>query len=148
MLGSYPPQNNDESTVTVKSNEPLLVLGYEKEFLLVQREDGRIGYLPIIYCDTPRISKQGRDTNYQIVSSWIMSGFGWSIINYWGLTKIMSRTDSFLFPSYLHWDVLVVFISIVAMWLGPRQYPERYFVFGPLLLFVIMSFSVLNVLFG
>ena len=121
----------------ITPEETLLVLGGEQGFLLVQRDDGQLGFVPAALCGQAlpeQLFKVG-----PLDLGWILIGSGWTWVNWIALAGVLRQTNlvSFELTPYLG---LMVLMSIVGcLWLGSRRrYVARSFAIGTLLAYALL----------
>lgn len=117
--------------------EPLFVLGKDARFVLVQREDGRLSYVPAPLCgqaSTETIFKVGR-----IDLGWIILGGGWTFFN-WGALAELLRQTNLVDPFWKPYLALGILLGTAAtLWLGsPRRLQACSFALGLLLCYAFL----------
>jgi SH3-like domain-containing protein len=134
------PGGQFESHWRLDPIEPLIELGRGKQFVLVQRENGELGYVPAALCgdrDPEAILPLGR-----IDLGWIAVGGGWGIVNWAGVAVALAQLnllDTALRP-YVGLSILLGVAA--ALWLiGRKPLLARSFAIGVLLAYALLHFS-------
>lgn len=120
----------------VSPAEQLTVLGRDSAYLLVQRDDGRLGFLPQEHIGTPvagTILRLG-----PIDLGWITIGSGWALVNWFGIGVLIEEIlppASILRP-YVLLAVVVLVVGLIAF--GPRRLLGRSFAIGIILTYLFL----------
>lgn len=140
LYSSPAPGGQYESRWQIDPGEQLLELGRDERFVLVQRENGELGYLPVALCGqaiVDSILPVG-----PIDLGWIAVGGGWGIVNWGGLALSLYRleiVDAVLKP-YI--GLAVVLGVAAALWFGGRRrLVARSFAIGVLLAYALLHIS-------
>jgi SH3-like domain-containing protein len=140
LYSSPAPGSQFSAEWIVSPAETLLVLGGENGFLLVQRDDGQLGYVPAALCgetESEQILKIG-----PLDLGWIAIGGGWMFAN-WLLIAQWLRQELLVERTLTPYLGLALLIGIAALlWLGSRRrFAARSFVIGMLLAYAFMHLS-------
>jgi hypothetical protein len=134
------PGGQYESYWQIDPSERLLELGRDQRFVLIQRENGELGYVPSALCGqliADTILQLG-----QIDLGWIVVGGGWGIVNWGGLALSLYRLsiiDAMLKP-YI--GLAIVLGVAAALWFGSRKrLVARSFAIGMLLAYALLHLS-------
>jgi hypothetical protein len=140
LYSSPTPGGQYESRWQIDPSERLLELGRDERFVLTQRENGELGYLPIALC-----GELIADTILPIGSidlGWIAVGGGWGIVNWGGLALSLYRLqiiDAMLKP-YI--GLAIVLSVAAALWFSSRKrLVARSFAIGMLLAYALLHFN-------
>jgi hypothetical protein len=133
----HSPSPGSQYTLMVAPEETLLVLGKDNRFVLVQREDGQLGYVPAVLCGLAQsdvLLKAG-----PIDLGWVVLGGSWAMINWPGLMMLIIASffiDAQLRP-YLGLATLLG--AAAALWFaGRRRMVARSFAIGILLCYAFL----------
>jgi hypothetical protein len=140
LYGTPAPGGQISSEWIVAPEETLLVLGGDSSFLLVQRDDGRLGFVPAALCgdSTPeQIFKVGR-----LDLGWIAIGGGWLWANWIAVAGALRRSN-LASPVFTPFIGLALLLGIAALlWFGSRRrYVARSFAIGTLLAYALLHFA-------
>jgi hypothetical protein len=130
------PGSQLDSRWIVSPGEPLLLLGHDGRFALVQRQDGRLGYVPSALCGQPvadAIVAVG-----PVDLGWIALGGGWGMANWGGVAAALSQPpfDAALRPFL---GLGLVLGAAALLWLGSRRrLAARSFAVGLLLAYALL----------
>lgn len=122
----------------VLPGEQMLRLGRDGNFLLVQREQGQLGYVPAVLCGEPPSS----DTIIKVGPldlGWVLLGGGWALINWLSVASILG--SSLLLDDALRPVVGIALVLVVAalLWLVSRRQPmARSVALGALLCYALL----------
>ena len=140
LYSSPTPGGQYESHWQIDPSERLLELGRDQRFVLIQRENGELGYLPIALC-----GQLIADAILQIGPvdlGWIAVGGGWGIVNWGGLALSLYRLqiiDALLKP-YI--GLAIVLGVAAALWFSSRKrLVARSFAIGVLLAYALLHFN-------
>jgi hypothetical protein len=140
LYSSPTPGGQYESRWQIDPSERLLELGRDERFVLIQRENGEMGYLPIALC-----GEMIADTILPIGSidlGWIAVGGGWGIVNWAGLAVSLYRLviiDTMLKP-YI--GLAIVLGVAAALWFsGRKRLVARSFAIGVLLAYALLHIN-------
>jgi hypothetical protein len=124
--------------LAVTQSDPLLVLGQEGDWLLVQRRDGYVGFLAPKYIAFLEDRFFGPPIGCWTSIIWFAAGFGWAVLNWLGLMGAFSQ--AIIIPPMWRMPLssLMIWMVTIAMWCGPRRDPERIFIIGLLMLAVML----------
>lgn len=132
----YSPTPGGQFTMLVAPEEPLLVLGKDDRFVLIQREDGQIGYIPAVLCGQAQ-----SDTIFKlgpIDLGWVALGGFWTLLNWSGLVVLISATF-FIDAPLKPYAVLALLLATTAvLWFGSRRLAARSFAIGLLLCYAFL----------
>ncbi len=139
LYSSPTPGGQYESRWQIDPSEQLLELGRDERFVLIQRENGELGYLPIAVCG--QLIAEAIVPVGPIDLGWIVVGGGWGVVNWGGLALSLYRLqviDVMLKP-YL--GLAIVLGVAAALWFGSRKrLVARSFAIG-----VLLAYAVLHV---
>ncbi len=134
------PGGQFESHWRLDPSEPLIELGRDNQFVLVQRENGELGYVPAALCgerDPEAILPVG-----PIDIGWIVVGGGWGVINWSGAAAAIYRMNVLDAPLKPYLGLALVLGVAAALWLGSRKHLlARSFAIGVLLAYALLHFS-------
>lgn len=134
------PGGQFESHWRLDPSERLIELGRDKLFVLVQREDGELGYVPAALCgdrDPEAILPLGA-----IDLGWIAVGGAWGMINWSGAAVSIDQLHLFDAPLKPYLGLAIVLGAAAALWLGGRKrLLARSFAVGVLLAYALLHFT-------
>jgi hypothetical protein len=140
LYSSPTPGGQYESHWQIDPSERLLELGREGRFVLIQRENGELGYVP-----SALIGQMIADTILQIGPvdlGWIVVGGGWGIANWGGLALSLYRLPiiDVLLKPYI--GLAIVLGVAAALWFSSRKrLIARSFAIGVLLAYALLHFN-------
>jgi hypothetical protein len=139
LYGTPAPGGQLSAEWIILPEETLLVLGGEQGFLLVQRDDGRLGFVPAALCGQPipdQLFKAG-----PLDLGWIAIGGSWMCVN-WIAVGGMLRQANLVGPALTPYIGVILLMGVVGcLWFGSRRrYVARSFAVGILLAYALLHF--------
>jgi hypothetical protein len=126
------------SSNTVYPQHELLALGRQGTALLVQREDGQVGYLPI------RLTQHRQHEELLRVGpvdlGWVVAGGGWGLVNWLAVAQAIAYGG--FIPEAMHPYALLLTAVLSAgaiLWRGGRSPLARSFGIGALLAYLLVA---------
>jgi hypothetical protein len=141
QLTLYRVENTEGTPVVVSPDETLLLLGHAGEFVLVQRDDGRIGYM--------LAAQQGEPVRDVLVPvgpvdvGWIGLGCMWMLLNWLGVLFVVARVTFFVRGADGYASLAAVLGLAMLLWFSRRRRAARSFAFG-----LLLAYALLHVLSG
>lgn len=140
LYSSPTPGDQLSSRWIVSPEETLLVLGGESGFVLAQRDDGQIGYVPAALC-----GKVAPDQIFHVGPvdlGWMALGGGWGLINWGGLAAGLlglALVEAGLKP-YVGLAALMG-VAALLWFAGHRRTAARSFAIGLLLAYALLHLA-------
>jgi hypothetical protein len=139
---SAPDLGQTLAVVLIYPDEPLLVLGNDDRFTLVQRSNGQLGYVPIVLCD----AGAGAATRLKIGLldlGWMIAGGGWTLLNWFAVAALVQ--SAIPEPAPRPYVGLAVILGVAAtLFLGSqRRHMARSFAAG-----ILACYALAHVLSG
>jgi len=140
LYSSPTPGGQYESRWQIDPSERLLELGRDGRFVLIQRENGELGYLPVALC-----GQLIADAILQIGPvdlGWIAVGGGWGIVNWGGLALSLYRLQIIDVVLKPYIGLAIVLGVAAALWFSSRKrLVARSFAIGVLLAYALLHFN-------
>jgi len=134
------PGGQFESRWQIDPSEPLIELGRDKLFVLVQREHGELGYVPAALCGE-RVPEAILPVG-PLDLGWIVAGGGWGMVNWAGVVASLYQLNIVEAALKPYFGLAVVLGTAGALWLGSRRrLLARSFAVGVLLAYALLHFS-------
>jgi hypothetical protein len=131
------PGSQYDSRWIVPSDEDLLVLGKDGRFVLVQRADGLLGYVPAVVCGEAGPSQLFKIGPVDL--GWIVLGCGWMWLNWAGVALALVRPVWIDAPLRPYLGLGVVLGVAALLWFGGRRRPAaRSFALGVLAAYALL----------
>ncbi|MFL5802607.1 MAG: hypothetical protein ACJ8CR_12810 [Roseiflexaceae bacterium] len=137
-LYNYPAPGGQFSPDRIAATrEQLLVLGEDSGFLLVQREDGALGYVPAVLCGPAMPDALLRAGPLDL--GWIALGLLWALLNL-GALLLGLRAVALVSAELLPYIGIASTLALVAaLWfVSPRRYAARSLAIGVLLAYAML----------
>jgi hypothetical protein len=134
---SAPDLSQAPALLLIYPDEPLLVLGADDRFTLVQRPSGQLGYVPTVLCD----ASVGATTLLKtgpVDLGWVIAGGAWALPNWLAVVELLQ--SALPEPSLRPYIGLAALLGVaVALWLGSlRRLMARSFAAGVLACYALM----------
>ncbi len=133
----HSPSPGSQYTMLVAPEETLLMLGKDDRFVLVQREDGQLGYVPAVLCgqvESDVLFKVG-----PIDLGWVIVGGGWALINWSGLAGLINASFFIDAPLKPYLGLAALLGTAAALWFASRRrLVARSFTIGLLLCYAFL----------
>ncbi len=136
QLTLYRVANTEGEPAIVTPEETLLLLGQTGEFTLVQRADGRIGYLPA--------AQQGAAVRDALMPvgpvdvGWIGLGCVWMLLNWVGVLFVVTQAALFVRGADGYASLAAVLGLVALLWFSRRRTASRSFAIGLLLAYALL----------
>jgi len=111
----------------VLPQDPLILLGYEQNFALIQRADGRVGYIPTQLCTTvrPNQSRQSFDASSALL------GIMWCVSQALILPSLLAQAQlTTLFELWYLRSMLITALFTLLWFAGSQRVSTRSFAIG------------------
>jgi hypothetical protein len=133
----HSPMPGGQFSMMVAPEEPLLVLGKDDRFVLVQREDGQLGYVPVVLCGQAQSDMLFRAGPIDL--GWVALGCFWTLLNWSGLVVLISAIF-FIDAPLKPYAVLALLLGTTAtLWFASRRrLVARSFAIGLLLCYAFL----------
>jgi hypothetical protein len=141
--GQYPPQPGmPRATQMVLPSDNLTLLGRDKQFVLIQELNGRLGYVPLLLCaDASTIAAQQRRL---FDLSFVLGGIGWFGLQVPVLSTLSSQLHIVADPYQIFVRLAFVAGVVLLLWFGSSQRLfGRSFAIG-----ITIAYALLEVLSG
>jgi hypothetical protein len=123
----------------VSPSETLLLLGRDGRFALVQRDDGRVGFVPSVL-----LGQVAVDTLLPLGPvdlGWITIGGIWGLVNWGGLLALISQLfGDLIFGPYVGLAALAAVVGVL-WFVARRRVPARSFAVGLLLAYAFLHLA-------
>jgi hypothetical protein len=133
----HSPSPGSQYTMLVAPEETLLILGKDDRFVLVQREDGQLGYVPAVLCgqvESDVLLKTG-----PIDLGWVIVGGSWALINWSGLAALIDASFFIDAPLKPYLGLAALLGIAAALWFASRRrLVARSFTVGLLLCYAFL----------
>lgn len=124
------------------AREPLLLLGRNASWQLVQRRDGQIGF--VVRRQQQAEPLTGKPIGGGSLALWLGAGMVWALVNWGGLLQLLYMAPFIPYTALSVGANLLGIAVTIAMWAGPQREPERVFLMGVLVLAILLPISFLR----
>jgi hypothetical protein len=125
-----PDLNDTAYQWMILPDEPLGVLGVEQNFVLVQRPNGQIGFVPKMLCKDVQLFAPTKTDKVLGAIGWAILGVGWAFWNWLGLFGVLQGLTFLEQSARAFVGIGVILAAMIVLWLSPRKLMARSFAVG------------------